>query len=382
MHLKELQLQDAIEQARKAMDEGDRGEALRLTAKAEQMSADIRQDRAIRTALNRDAGPAPDEGFGGFGKGRTLAQAVGLRFVESDLRQMQKAGESGGGYRIKAVQAEADLGPSGGSFIDLSSIAPAVRSTFRVASLIPTSQAGDGGSSVTYYRPSALAEGATAVAESGNIPQSSPEWEPQEEPIRKISHFAHVPTEAVQDWTGFLGMLGSEMIAGLIAVENAAILTGDGSPPNLEGVFARTASQTRPQGTDMDIDAALSAISDVRELAFVEPDALIMRAATYKRLRLTKDAEDRYALGDPAVTGAKSLDGVPIYISPAVPALHIYACAFATTRAKLRHAALLETSNSDNGDFTVGKFKVRVSERFALEVPNEAAFCDLTLNSV
>jgi hypothetical protein len=60
---------------------------------------------------------------------------------------------------------------------------------------------------------------------------------------------------------------------------------------------------------------------------------------------------------------------------------HVYLGAFNTTRAYLRTVPRLESTNNDQDDFIKDLSKVRVIERFALAVPNNLAFCDLTLVS-
>lgn len=356
-----------------------------LGDQATDIRARVDQGRGIKSAL-ADVAPGVDEG--GAGPSNDFTKSLGdiqrLRFDQGDLESFRKAADSGSSYRVKAVQAESAFAQSAGTLFDFE-LAPAVRETLRIASLIPAKLLGGGdgeaGNDVTYFTPSTLATGATAVAEAAALPQSSPTWVAVNEPIRKVAHYAHVPDEALQDWGQFYEVLGSEMVQGMIAIENSQLLVGSGVSPNLAGVFDDSRSITQvAQGTDTTLDAVLKSIAKVRELGFVEPDAVIMRASDWLGIRLSKNANDDYYFGPPTGAGIANIDGVPVYISSAGTSGHVYVGQFSSLRAYIRKLPTIETTNSADDDFTKDLTKVRVTERFALAVPSALKFADLTLS--
>ncbi|MEX2274894.1 MAG: phage major capsid protein [Actinomycetota bacterium] len=316
------------------------------------------------------------------GEWKPLDQLNSLRFAKADLEQLAKAAQGHSGLRIqaKAVQAETDFDNADAAFFDLVRVA-ANRSKFRVASLIPAQVKVGDGNSVTYYKPGALATGATAVSEAAALPQSSPTWVAVDEPIRKVGHYSHVPDEAVQDWSDMVAVLGQEMVDGLISVENAQVLVGDGTAPDLAGIFddSRTGVQTRAQGGDVTITAIMKALGDVRENGNVEPDAIIMRASTWTNIRVIQNANEDYVYGLVS-NGERKIDGVPVHLTNDGTASHIYVGSFASAKAYLRKLPILESTNSADDDFIKDLTKFRVTERFALAVPRPEAFCDLTLS--
>ncbi len=239
--------------------------------------------------------PAGDESGSEGLWSRKLSQVAEFKFARTELEALQKSMLAGASYRAKAVQAESTLGVPAGSVLDLGQIDPAVRETFRVADLIPARLFGSGGmeagNDVTYYRPVDLANQAAAVAEAAALPQSSPTWEAVSEPIRKVAHYAHIPDEALQDWSEFQQVLGAEMLAGMIAIENSQLLVGSGVAPNLAGVFDDSRSVlTQSQGTDTVIDAVIKSLNKVRRTGFVEPDAIVLRSADWEPIGLAKNS--------------------------------------------------------------------------------------------
>lgn len=343
----------------------------------------IEAAKAVEAAVAAVSGPAPDETGMTSDFQKTVADLAGFKFAAKDVENLRASAMGGTPYGMKAVQAETAFAVADGNFFDLERF-PAVRAKFRVASLIPAKMSVGDGNGITYYRPSTLATGATAVAEGGSIPQSSPTFVAVSEAIRKMGHYAHVPGEALQDQADFVQVLAEELVGGLIAVENAQVLVGSGAGANLAGIFddSRTAIQARAQGTDTVLDAVMKALDDVRTNGHAEPDSIVMRSSDWTSIRLAKNASDDYyfsAGGSPTGGSARSIDGVPVYLTEDGTASTVYVGAFSTARIYVRQVPTVETTISDGTDFLTDAVKARALERFALATPNEAAFCALTL---
>jgi HK97 family phage major capsid protein len=87
--------------------------------------------------------------------------------------------------------------------------------------------------------------------------------------------------------------------------EDAQLLNGNGTPPNLKGILNRSGINTATSysigGANPDqalVDAVFHAAMRVQD-AFLEPDAAVMKPSTWEIAALAKDANRNYLLGGP-----------------------------------------------------------------------------------
>lgn len=107
--------------------------------------------------------------------------------------------------------------------------------------------------SVPYIReltPATNETGATAVAEGGAKPEVTMEFEAADAPIRKIAAWVPVTMEILQDAPTLAGYINTRLAYMLAVREEAQILAGPGTAPNLRGITETTGTQTQAAVND------------------------------------------------------------------------------------------------------------------------------------
>jgi HK97 family phage major capsid protein len=159
---------------------------------------------------------------------------------------------------------------------------------FRVRNLFPVDRIDT--PSVWYRSVTTGSAQAAAVAEAAAKPESTIVADMLEAVARKIALWVPATDELLADGgPQMFSDLVADLTRDLVRVENAQLLSGSGTAPNLRGVLNTTGIQTRARGTDSSLDALLK----------------VHHAAARQRLR--RAGRDRPApdeLGDhPAVQG-------------------------------------------------------------------------------
>jgi HK97 family phage major capsid protein len=236
------------------------------------------------------------------------------------------------------------------------------------------------------------ATGAATVAEGVGKPEANLEFTPVDEPVRKIAVLLPITDEALED-EGFLrAYLNSRLRLFVQNEEDRQLLAGDdtATPPQIEGILNRSGIDASTDyslgGANPDqalIDAIFSASMRVRE-AFLAPDNIIMRAATWEIARLAKDANRQYLLGPPAGDAPMRLWGLPVVLNENMPAVGatnepVLVGAFRTAAMLVRRSGIdLAISDSHSTFFAENKVMLRAEERIALAVFRPAAFATVT----
>jgi HK97 family phage major capsid protein len=110
-------------------------------------------------------------------------------------------------------------------------------------------------------------------------------------------------------------------------------------------------------------------------------DVIMLSTADWWTLRLTKDTQGRYILGDPGVSAPPTLFGLPVVASNALIADTVWVGSLsqaATLHA--REGVVVDMSDSDENNFQLNLITIRAERRLALTVekPAAARYGDLT----
>lgn len=256
---------------------------------------------------------------------------------------------------------------------------PYLRDRTRILDLIPTEQTD--APTVFYFRATTAAAAAAAVDEGANKPESTPAWEQVSSPVRKLAHFARVNDEVIADFNGFLNVIGTEMLAGLIDEENDQLLNGSGVAPNLTGLLTTTGIQTvGSAGTDL--DAIAEAANKVRTGAFVEPDTVVMHPNDWAStgFLLAKDSSGQYLVGNPLQGTAPSLWGMRVVLTTRMTENSVMVANLKeAARVYVRQGPSLEVQpGGGTAEFIANQTLIRAEERLALAVVRPSAICTVT----
>lgn len=244
---------------------------------------------------------------------------------------------------------------------------------------LPTSS-----NAVDYVRENVFTNNAAEVAEGAQKPESSITTQLVTEPVATIAHWIKISRQLASDNAALAAYIDLRMRYGVnLRVENQ-IIAGNGVTPNMSG-FIKAGNFTAHGYTA----AALTALSLSPTNRFdligkmlgdaqsgdYPADAILMNPADWWTLRLTKDTQGRYILGDPGVTVAPMLFNVPVVACNAVPVDNVGVGSLrAAATFYEREGVVVDMSESDSDNFTKNLITLRAERRAMLAVERPAAF--------
>lgn len=317
---------------------------------------------------------------------RAIGNLPAIDFDPADMRELHArtiGGSTNGPLQINAHQRA--IPSPGGNWSETppTTVAPHRIEPTRIAALIPTQTIES--SVATYYRQSAAASAAAIVAEGGDKPESSPGWEPVEEPVLKIAHWTEVSTEALADYANFEGIIHEAMIGGLVKTENLQVLSGDGTgtPPNMKGLLNRTGILTvEPLTVEPRLYSILDAITALRtDDAFTEADTIVLHPQDWAAIA-KMETDDKALVVSPTPTAgtARSLWGVPVTLTTGIDAgtaLVANLAAAAIVFSRLPARIFVDPFSQS----TRNMVRFVAEERLALGTPNTEALVKVTFKT-
>lgn len=266
-----------------------------------------------------------------------------------------------------------------------------VEGAFRVFTIedllvsIPTSS-----NAIDWVRENVFTNNAAEVAEGGQIGQSSITFSPGTMPVQSIAHFVKVTRQLAMDNAAMAAYINRRMIYGVnLRVENQ-LVAGNGTSPNLSGLTlagnftahgytsaSLTALNLSPTNR---FDLIGKMIGDCA-LADYPADVVVLNTADWWTLRLTKDTQGRYILGDPGSAAPPVLFGLPVVASNAMTSGNVWVGSLSQAATKHdRETVTLDLSDSDENNFQLQLVSVRAIRRVALTVekPTAARYGSLT----
>lgn len=361
-----------------------------LLGEIKQKSEDGKLREALGDALKDDA--KSDDG-GGV---RRKFTSIGDAFVKSDAYlDALAAVKSGSRYTTKAVDTGLDLKalttvtPRIGNVQELPLLGLVLNRPV-VADLL--TQGSLNGSVLSYLRETVATNAAAAVAESGVKPASELTLARVEHALSKIATVLDVPDEFLEDMDAARSYIDGRLTLFIQQEEEDQILNGNGTAPNLRGILQTVGILTEASAAAADNFAAIyRAITEVRTVAQLEPDGLVIHPTDYQNLRLTQDANEQFygggpfagaygtggAINDPAVWGLRTV------ITPAVAAGTVVVGAWKAGGMIFRKGGItVDSTNSDGEKFRSNISTIRAEERLGLAVFRPAAFNKVTLSAL
>jgi HK97 family phage major capsid protein len=250
-------------------------------------------------------------------------------------------------------------------------------------------------SSISYVIESAFQDTTAAVLEKGTKPQLDLTLARRQDNVAKIANVAKVTDEMFQDAEQFQAYLSNRMVFGVKRAEEAQLLNGNGTTPNLQGVMNRsglattvvtTASLTAVKA----MEGIYNQITALRATSFVEPDAIVIHPSDWQTIRLGKDSQGQYyaggpftgAYGNPGPSNVSQLWGLKAVVTTAIAQGTVLVGGFQECGQVFRRQGItLEMTNSNVDDFVNNLITLRAEERLALAVYRPAGFGKVTLTA-
>lgn len=262
-----------------------------------------------------------------------------------------------------------------------------------VADLFPSGTTDS--SSISYVIESAFQDLTATVLEKGAKPQLDLTLARRQDNVTKIANVAKVTDEMFQDASQFQSYLSNRMVFGVKRVEEAQLLNGNGTPPQLQGVLNRSGlASTVVTSAGLTalkaMEGIYNQITALRATSFIEPDAIVIHPTDWQTIRLGKDSQNQYYAGGP-FTGAygnagpsnvEQLWGLKAVITTAIAQGTVLVGGFQESGQVFRRTGItLEMTNSNVDDFVNNLITLRAEERLALAVYRPAGFGKVTLTA-
>jgi HK97 family phage major capsid protein len=294
---------------------------------------------------------------------------------------------------IPAYSGGAGLGGQLATPNFLPGIVPLLFQPLTVADLMPSGTTNS--TSISYVIESAFQDLTATVSEKGTKPQLDLTLARRQDNVTKIANVAKVTDEMFQDLPAFQSYLQNRMVFGVKRVEEANLLNGNGTPPNLQGIMQRsglaTTVVTAAGLTALKaIEGIYNQITALRAVSFVEPDAIVIHPTDWQTIRLGKDSQNQYygggpftgAYGNPAPSNLDQLWGLRVVVTTAIAQGTVLVGNFSQCAQVFRRQGIqLEMTNSNVDDFVTNLITLRCEERLALAVYRPAGFGKVTLTA-
>ena len=334
------------------------------------VSADDNQ-KAADEYLNKPKSRSLDFGGGG---GPEERKSLGELFTESEA------------YSNKGATADLDLDVKT-DFETTAGWAPETTRTGRVVDIVTqpieildlVSQVPTDQSAVVYMEETTFTNAAAEAAEGGTYAEAALALTERSSPVRKIAVFLPVTDEQLEDVGQASAYVNNRLPFMIRQRLQTQLISGDGTPPNLEGIVNVTGIQTYALSAEPVPDAVHRGITLVRVTGRSEPDAIGMHPNDWQDVRLLRTADGIYIMGNPMDAVAPRMWGLPVAVSTSFAENTALVGAFREfAELATKRGIEVKVSDSHASYFVEGKQAIRADMRVALTIYRPAAFCTVT----
>lgn len=326
----------------------------------------------------------PMPGANGNGGGRYLPQKSlrevlaahkGLSELKAGLRTSVQIDLPG--LDFKTLVTLTDMSPQRDR-LDLVTMAVEERTVADLLVQGATTRAG-----VEYYEETTLTNNAATVAEGVAKPESALGWTLRQEPIRKIATWIPATDEVLDDNPFLESQIRGRLTYMVQRVEEAQILSGNGSGQNLTGLLNRSGIQTYAKQASEDnptaIYKAMQLIRGSAGAGFAEPTGVVLNPTNWTAIATARTADGLYIWGHPSDVGPDRLWGKTVRQTTGITAGTALVGAFRPHGEVLRRTGISVTLSTEHAtNFTENKVTILAEERLGLAVYRPSAFATAT----
>lgn len=226
---------------------------------------------------------------------------------------------------------------------------------------------------IRFPKESAYDDGAAATAQGSTLGASDFDITATSVNVEKIGTFMRITEEMLNDTPGLSSYLSARVPGKVLSVEDTEILNGDGSSPNLDGLFTDGAAFVTSGGAFDDavesaneFDVLIASLNQLA-LANYQADTILLNPTDFHKIVLLKSTANEY-LKNQIIQGIQpAINGVPITLNTAVTAGKFLVANLAqASQLWVRDGLGIEFSREDSTNFRDGFVTVRAQERVAL----------------
>jgi HK97 family phage major capsid protein len=156
------------------------------------------------------------------------------------------------------------------------------------------------------------------AAGGGYKPEGAWAFERDSTPVRTIAEWVPATKRALADVAQLEGLIRDELSADLAETEETEIMSGSGSGEHLTGILNTSGTQAQAWSNNI-LETLRKAITKARVTGRSVPNGIGLNPADVETIDLLQDNEGRYYGMGPFAMGPRTVWGVPIVESEAVP---------------------------------------------------------------
>lgn len=227
---------------------------------------------------------------------------------------------------------------------------------------------------VEYASQTTAPTAGAAVAEKASKPESDFDFELKQVSVKTIAHWVKATRQILDDAPQLRDVIDTELKQGLALAEEAQILAGDGTGANLSGLITNSTAFSDPLSLSSPtmIDQLGAAILQ-NALAEFPATGIVVHPADWWRMRLLKDTDGKYLLGDPLKDVMPSLFGLPVVPTQAMTIDKFLVADFRSCGTLYDRWSPRVEAGYVNDDFTKNLVTLLAEERIAMAVKQSNA---------
>jgi HK97 family phage major capsid protein len=241
-----------------------------------------------------------------------------------------------------------------------------------IRSLIPNGSTD--AQTIRFPKESAYDDGAAATAQGSAVGQSDFDITATSVNVEKIGTFMRITEEMLADTPQLTSYLSARVPSKVLSKEDAEILNGDGSSPNLDGLFTDGAAFVTAASGNFyhavesanEYDVLIAAVDQLAKANY-QADSILLNPVDFHKIILLKSTANEY-LKNQIIQGVQpAIMGVPITTNTAVTAgKFLVGNLGVATQLWIRDGLGVEFSREDSTNFRDGFVTVRAQERVGL----------------
>jgi len=227
---------------------------------------------------------------------------------------------------------------------------------------------------VRFPKESGYSDGAAAKGEGVALAQSDFDITATSVNMEKIGTYLRITEEMLNDTPQLTSYLSARIPGKVLSIEDNEILNGDGSSPNLDGLFTDGAAFTTGSGgafyqsveSANEYDVLVAALNQLA-LSNYQADTILLNPTDLHKIVLLKSTANEY-LRNQIYSGVQpTILGIPVTINTAVTAGKFMVGNLAqATQLWIREGLSVEFSREDSTNFRDGFVTCRAVERVGL----------------
>ena len=227
---------------------------------------------------------------------------------------------------------------------------------------------------IRFPKETAYSDGAAATAEAAAFGQSDFDLAASTVNVEKIGTYMRITGEMLDDIKQLTSYLSARVPEKVLSVEDNEILNGDGSSPNLDGLFTDGAAfvvgaggafyQAIESANEFDV---LTVALNQLALSNYQADTILLNPTDLHKMILLKSTTNEY-LRNQIFSGLQpTINGIPVTVNTAVTAgKFLVGNLRQASQLWIRENLAVEFSREDSDNFQKNFVTVRAMERVAL----------------